>query len=466
MNKRNFLLNSDLYKYTHWLQFPENTTKIYSYGESRGCSLTIEIPHTVFFGLQGFIKEYLEGVVIEQWMIDEAEIMLGEAFFTHEYFNKASFTRLLEKHGGKLPIEIYAVEEGLKIPTHNVLFTITNTDDEFAWLTQWLETMLLRAVWYPTTVATISNQVKETYAKYARLCGAVEYHPYVLCDFGARGCSSHETAGIGGAAHLVNFQGTDTLEGIKWAKTYYGNVANGHSVMASEHSTTTIYREMGELEAYATFLNRCPDSNIISIVVDSYNTENAIKNLLGGNLKEKILSRSGKTVVRPDSGDPIEMSLKVIAWLGEAFGYTTNDKGFKVLHPKVSCIYGDGINLNSIDAILKNLVDNGWSVENIIFGMGGKLLQGCDRDTFKFATKCSWAEVNGFSVDVYKNPVTDTGKKSKRGKLDLIKDNGIIRTVQQGEWAYGAEQMLHCVFRDGKLMKEIDFNKVRENVNR
>lgn len=462
MKKENIIFFGDAYKYTHWLQDPIGTTKKYAYAESRGSN--IDIPYTIYFGLQGFVKKYLVGQVLEQWMIDEAEELLGEVFGTNEYFNKKAFQRLLEKHNGKLPIEIRAVEEGLKIPTNNVLVTIINTDDEFWWLTQWVETMLLRAIWYPTTVATVSYRVKELYAKYAKMCGAAEYHPFILNDFGARGVSSHESAGIGGAAHLVNFLGTDTIEGIKWAKDYYGKGAAGYSVYATEHSTTTIYREQGEENAVEHFLKTCPDNMIISMVIDSYNSENFVRNIMGKKFKEKILNRAGKTVARPDSGNPIEMSLKVIEWLGEAFGYTLNEKGFKVLNPKVGCIYGDGVNLNSIEEILKNLIDNKWSVENIIFGMGGKLLQaGIDRDTFKFAMKCSWAEINGYGVEVYKNPITDTGKKSKRGRLELINDNGIIKTYKEGEWTYGATNMLQLVFRNGELMREMTFEQVRNN---
>lgn len=460
----NTVLMGDAYKYTHWLQYPKNLRKVYAYIESRGTKL--KIPYTVFFGLQGFIKDYLEGKVIEAWMIDEAKELLGEVFGTHEYFNEKGFRRLLEKHDGKLPIRIKAVREGKKVKLKNVLVTIESTDSEFAWVVQWIETMLLRAIWYPKGVATISSAVKDVEKKYAAICGA-PLNIFFLNDFGARGVSSHESAEIGGAAHLVNYFGTDTIEGIRWAKRRYGNVACGYSVFATEHSTTTIYTKNGELNAYTHFLNTVPADKLISIVIDSYDTENAIKNLLGGALKNKILGRKAPTVFRPDSGDPVEMSLKVVSWLYEIFGGTVNEKGFKVLNPLVRVIYGDGINLDSIDAICNNLVTNGFSTENIVFGMGGKLLQSSvDRDTFMDACKVCYAELeteNGIvGMDIYKDPITDTGKKSKRGQLKLINLNGELTTVRKEEYPDIADELV-VVFENGELFNEIDFATVRAN---
>lgn len=462
----NTILMGDAYKYTHWMQYPKNLRKVYAYVESRGTKL--KIPYTVFFGLQGFIKDYLEGKVIESWMIDEAKELLGEVFGTHEYFNEKGFRLLLEKHNGRLPIKIKAVREGKKVKLKNVLVTIENTDDEFPWIVQWIETMLLRAIWYPKGVATISSAVKDIEKKYAAICGA-PLNIFFLNDFGARGVSSHESAEIGGAAHLVNYYGTDTIEGIRWAKYRYGNIANnrtdacGYSVFATEHSTTTIYTKDGELNAYTHFLNTVPTDKLISIVIDSYDTENAVKNLIGDKLKNKIFNRVAPTVFRPDSGDPVEMSLKVVTWLWEIFSGVVNENGYKILNPKVRVIYGDGINLDSIDAICKNLVDNRFSTENIVFGMGGKLLQSSvDRDTFMDACKVCYAEIDGVGMDIYKDPVTDTGKKSKRGQLKLINLNGEYTTVRKEEYPEIMDELI-TVFENGNLFNEIDFATIRKN---
>lgn len=456
--RHNLVLMADAYKYTHWLQLPDDVEKMVAYIESRGTKINVH--YTCIFGVQGFIKDYLKGKVLKKWMIDEADELLGEVFGTDKYFNKKGFERLLKKHKGKLPIRICSVREGSKVPLSNVLMTIESTDKEFAWIVPWVETMILRATWYPKAVATISSAVNDLQKEFGAICGIPRLNPFFLNDFGARGVSSHESAEIGGSAHLVNFLGTDTVEAIRWAKARYGKSATGYSVFASEHSTTTIYGKLMELVAYTNFLTRAPIDKIVSIVIDSYDTENAVKKLLGGILKNTILQRNAPTVFRPDSGDPVEMSLKVMTWLWEIFGGTINDKGYKVLNPKVKVLYGDGINLASIRAILQNLVNNGFSIENIIFGMGGKLLQGVDRDTFMDACKLCYAEINGVGVDIYKEPKTDKIKVSKRGLLKLVKINNKFFTVPAAEYP-DERNYLEEIFLNGDLMINDTFDAIR-----
>jgi nicotinamide phosphoribosyltransferase len=461
-NKVNTLLLCDAYKYTHWMQLPKGVTIMRAYIESRGTKL-IKIDYTRFFGLQGFIKDYLEGKVIEEWMIVEAKEILGEVFGTSEYFNETGFRRLLEKHNGKLPLLIKSVREGKKVKLKNVLVTVENTDPEFPWLTQWVETMLLRAVWYPKAVCTISSAAKDLEKKYAEICGCA-LNPFFLNDFGARGVSSHESAEIGGAAHLVNYLGTDTVEAVRWAKYCYGKTATGYSVFASEHSTTTIYGRAHELLAYTNFLTTAPTDKIVSIVIDSYDDENAVKNLLGGRLRNIINNRTAPTVFRPDSGNPVDKSLQVLTWLWDIFGGTVNDNGFKVLNNKVRVIYGDGININSLEEILKNLVNHNFSIENIVFGMGGKLLQGVDRDTFMDACKVCSATVDGEEVEIYKDPIGDTGKKSKRGKLKLVTIDGEYHTVKIEEFPELTDELVK-VFLNGDALNLITFEDIRKNAN-
>jgi len=458
--KHNIILNSDCYKYTHWLQIPKKTSFMHTYVEARGSSIE-GIDYTRPFGYQGFCMDYLVGQVIEEWMIDEAVELLGEVFQTHEYFNEKAFRHLLSEHGGKLPITVRAVEEGKRVGLKNVLMSVEAEGEEFAWLAPWIETMLLRAGWYGTTVCTVSSVIKDMEKKYSAICGG----PMNICflnDFGARGVSSHESAEIGGAAHLVNYYGTDNMEGLRWAKHRYGKCATGYSVFASEHSTTTIYTKAGEVNAYTHFLTTVPSDKIISIVPDSYDYENAVRNIFGKILKELILSRSAPTVVRPDSGDPVTMAVLTLKWLWEDFGGTTNEKGFKVLNPKVRVIYGDGINLQSIDTILQAVIAAGFSIENIIFGMGGKLLQGVDRDTFKFACKLSYAIVDGQPVHIFKDPITDHGKKSKSGLLKLIIKDGVYQTVERHEYPELKDE-LDIIFKDGSLVKTLTFDQIRKN---
>ncbi len=460
--KDNIILRTDAYKQTHWLQYPKGTTKIYSYLESRGG----KFDNTVFFGLQILLKKYFEGVVVEQWMIDEAEAFCKDVFGTDKFFNRDGWQRIVDIHGGKLPIVIKAVPEGTIVPVSNVLMTVENTDPQLPFLTNFVETLLMQ-LWYPITVSTLSYHIKLLIEKYAVRMGT-HVTPFHLNDFGFRGVSSVESAGIGGAAHLVHFLGTDTLEGIQYAKKYYDAKVGGFSVMASEHSTTTVYGRENEAKAYETFIDNCPNG-ILSLVSDSYDIYNACDNIFGKELKDKILKRGGKLVVRPDSGDPSQISIQVLQSLWNSFGGTVNEKGYKILNPKVGVIYGDGINYESINSILFRMELAGFSTDNLVFGMGGALLQQVNRDTQKFAFKCSAAEINGKWVDVYKDPITDNGKRSKRGKLELIKDydTGNYETVnvKDVEKKYGKSECLNTVFENGKIIQEYSFEEVRAMTN-
>jgi nicotinamide phosphoribosyltransferase len=259
---------------------------------------------------------------------------------------------------------------------------------------------------------------------------------------------------------LVNFLGTDTLAGIQYAMNYYDSGVCGYSVLAAEHSTVTIYGKENEAEAYRTFLALNPDG-VVAIVSDSYDLYNAVKNIYGKQLKEQILARSGKLVIRPDSGYPPEVCTKTLELLWDAFGGTTNSRGYRVLNPKVGVIYGDGINREMIGEILKAVTEAGFSTENVVFGMGGALLQQVNRDTCNFAFKCSAGRGDGDWFDVYKDPVTDTGKRSKRGRLDLLRKDDSFVAVREGEKLNGYEPQLVTVFENGELVREWNFDQIR-----
>jgi len=462
MPKDNFILLSDAYKTTHWKQYPKDTRIVYSYLESRGG----QFDETLQFGLQAIIKQHFEGVVLEQWMIDDADEELQEVFGTCTYFNRAGWQRLLDKHGGKLPLRIKAIDEGTWVPKHNALVTIENTDEEFPWLTNFVESIFLH-FWYPTTVATLSGKIRQLIQGFADKSSDNGVSPFHLNDFGFRGASCLQAAKIGGAAHLVNFLGTDTLSANTLLREAYNAPRGfGKSVFATEHSTTTIYGKDKEEEAYRHFLTTCSEG-IVSLVSDSYNIWEAIK-MFGTTLKDLVLSRGAATgfaklVVRPDSGDPVEVSVKVIKLLDEYFGSTTNSKGYKVLHPKVGVIYGDGINYDSIGAILDAVTAAGYSTDCIVFGMGGGLLQQVNRDTHKFAFKCSAALRGTEWIDVYKQPITDTGKNSKRGRLKVIRTSlGQLATVAKEALPANPDE-LHEVFLNGQLTNPITFEQIRKN---
>ena len=353
--------------------------------------------------------------------------------------------------------------EGTKVPVKNVLATIENTDPECFWLTTWLETALLRAIWYPTTVATQSKALKDIILNYLERTGDPTTINFKLHDFGARGVSSMESAGIGGASHLVNFMGTDTMSGILYAREFYNAPMAGFSIPAAEHSTITSWGRDHEVDAYRNMLTQfAKPGSIVAIVSDSYDVYNAVENLWGTELKQRVIDSGATIVIRPDSGDPLEVNQKLIKILGEKFGYTVNAKGYKVLN-NVRLIQGDGVNESAIRTILGNFMIHGWSADNIAFGMGGALLQIVDRDTQRFAMKCSSAEINGKWVNVQKDPITDSGKKSKAGRVTLYqaKDGTFSSGVE--DWPKSA---LVEVFRDGKIVKEYSFEEVRANSNR
>jgi nicotinamide phosphoribosyltransferase len=462
---KNLILNTDSYKVSMFKQYPAGTTGVYSYIESRGG----RYDRTVFFGLQAFIKEYL------LCPITQADIDIADEILTAhgEPFNRAGWQYILDKHNGYLPVVIRAVPEGTVVPVRNVLATIENTDPECFWLTTWLETALLRAVWYGTTVATQSWTIKQVILDYLERTGDPNTIDFKLHDFGARGVSSLESAGIGGAAHLVNFMGTDTISGILFAREYYNAGIAGFSIPAMEHSTVTSWGREGEVDAYRNMLNQyARPGSVLAVVSDSYDIYNAASKLWGEELRQQVIDSGATVVIRPDSGDPVDVNRKLIEILGSKFGYTTNAKGFKVLN-NVRLIQGDGINELTVRSILGAFMAMGWSADNIAFGMGGALLQIVDRDTQKFAMKASSACINGEWRDVVKDPITDSGKKSKAGRVTLWTNSG-------GEFASGVTEptgwtdkgiggwtlALEEVYRDGKLIKEIDFATVRANAGK
>ncbi len=462
---KNILLNTDSYKVSMFKQYPVGTTGVYSYIESRGG----RYDRTVFFGLQAFIKEYLLDPITQQDIDVANEILTAHG----EPFNRAGWQYILDKHNGYLPVVIRAVPEGTVVPVKQVLATIENTDPECFWLTTYLETALLRAVWYPTTVATQSWTIRKLILDYLERTGDPAGIDFKLHDFGARGVSSLESAGVGGSAHLVSFMGTDTISGLLYAREYYNAGIAGFSIPAAEHSTITSWGRAGEVDAYRNMLTQFgKPGSILAVVSDSYDIFNAAAKLWGEELKEEVVKSGATVVIRPDSGDPEMVCGQLVGILGQKFGYTTNAKGFKVLN-NVRLIQGDGVNELTIRSILGRFMAMGWSADNIAFGMGGALLQQVDRDTQKFAMKCSAVEIgSGNWVDVQKDPITDPGKKSKAGCVTLWKSGGeYVSAVDQPKgWSdrgFGPyAEVLETVYVDGKLVKEITFDQVRANARK
>ena len=461
----NPILRTDSYKHSHFLQYPDGAEYVTSYIEARGCDR--DWTELVFLGLQGFLKEWLRQPVTRAHVIEAKHICAMHGI----PFNEKGWMHIVDVHDGVLPIAISALPEGSIVPLNVPLVQVTNTDPKVPWLTSFVETALLRAIWYPTTVATQSREIKKLIAEFMdKTAGHREGLDFKLHDFGARGVSSPMSAAIGGFAHLVNFQGTDTIEGIMYAREFYGAQMAGFSIPASEHSTMTSWLEEGEEEAFERMLSLSNQASpTVACVSDSYDIYRACMTW-GTTLKEKVeaLAHHGGTlVVRPDSGDPEIVPVNCVSMLMNAFGNATNSLGYNVLPTCIRVIQGDGINEDSIRRILENMVDSKFSTENIGFGMGGALLQKVDRDTLKFAMKANSITINGEQRDVYKEPKTDLGKASKRGIQCVTSwmDGGKKEWMVYREDGPAADfhiNQLAPVWANGKILIETTLDEIRE----
>jgi nicotinamide phosphoribosyltransferase len=457
----NNVLATDSYKLNHWNQYPHGTEGVYSYFESRPGA---EFPYTVFFGLQPILRG-IAGIAVTQAHIDEAYELSKAHFGSADLFNLKGWNRVLRGHNGRLPLRIKAVPEGTVVPTGNVLMTVENTDPACYWLTNAVESLLTH-VWYPSTVATLSRSVKEMLAdKLTRAGASLDGLPFMLHDFGYRGASTHESAAIAGAAHLVNFQGSDTLPAMLLAMQEYGAELDtlAFSVPATEHSVMTSLGRDGEKEVVDQLLREYP-GGILSVVADSYNIYEFVKRL-GSVCYNRIIHRDGVFVVRPDSvtkehPTPHLLVEWILNQLWTDFGGETNAKGYKVLDPHVRVLWGDGIDPNGIEKIVNGAMAAGFSPENLTFGMGGGLVQKVNRDTQRFAFKSSAQKRHGVWHDVYKQPL-DESKASKKGRLSLFYDvgTGTYQTIPEDP---KRENSLMTVFENGELPFLQEFAEIRE----
>ena len=457
------LLSTDSYKISHFKQYPPGTTENINYIEARGISKNSMLPanaEVVFFGLQAFKKEYLSRRITAQ------DINVAEKIITAHGlpFNREGWEIIVYEHDGYLPITIQALPEGTPVNVGVPLVQVQNNDPRLPWLTSYVETAILRAVWYPTTVATLSREVKKVILKNLRETSdsPEEQIPFKLHDFGARGVSSQESAVLGGMAHLINFMGTDTVEALVGVMEYYGaDGPVGFSIPASEHSTITSWGRENEFEAFENMVDQfAKPGAILACVSDSYNIYRAVDEYWP-RLKDKIIASGATLVVRPDSGNPLEIVEYILKSLDHSFGSTVNSKGYKVLN-NVRVIQGDGVNPETINDILKMMVSNGFSGDNIAFGMGGALLQKVDRDTLKFAMKTCAVTIGGKTVDVYKDPISQPGKKSKSGVQAVVRENGVLVGVREDELK-GRENLLKTVWAHGRGFNNINFEEIRKN---
>jgi nicotinamide phosphoribosyltransferase len=511
----NPLLMIDVYKLGHMLFYKKGTSSVYSYMCARSVKKST---HSLFFGLQPYL--YILAQVITQENADEFFAYYEE---TLGYKPSARVIDLINGLVGRpLPLEIKAVPEGTFLDNKNVLVTIRSTEEKYFWLGGFFESLLLK-VWNTTSVATLSNKYKQLAEKYTKETSDSDFLlPFLVHDFGYRGVSSEMSAESGGAAHLINFVGTDTLVAIKWLKNNYaGTGMIGVSVAASEHS---IHMSFGHsLQDAKDYVNNMLDevpTGLVSVVLDLVDYFRELtQTLTDPQIKERILAREGKFVCRPDSGDPETIlcgtiktikdikqaivepytgtntalyeldgtyykaeinlatnNLTVVLYsptpeekgtfriLEENFGATVNSKGYKELNPKIGVIYGDAMHYDRYSSVLAKMKEMGFANTNLVIGVGGLLLQQHNRDDLGFAFKATFAVINGETKELFKDPKTDSGKKSHKGLMCLVKrENGKYETHDQVTWEEEKESELVTVFLNGKVTKEYTLEQVRAN---
>ena len=459
MIENNICLLTDSYKITHHYFYPKGTKKIYSYLESR---VGAEFNKTIFYGLQYIIKKYLEGKAVTQEKIDEADNLmrthLGEGIF-----NREGWQYILDEFDGMLPIEIKAVPEGTPVDVGNVLMTVENTDDKCYWLVNYLESLLLQ-VWYPSTIATLSAEVRKLANFYLDVTGSDKSNlDFMLHDFGYRGATSTESSMLCGSAHLLSFSGTDTIPALTIPENYYNDSeVYGFSVQATEHSVMTSLGQDGEIQQALNVIENAKNG-ILSMVIDSYDYRNFLRQASteGSELNDailKFLSIDGnKVVFRPDSGEPVSTTIDCLNILESGFGSYDTESGYKVFDANIGLLWGDGLNYHKFRYILFAMKSNGWAAENIIFGMGGGLHSSVNRDTQRNAFKCSAQLRDGQWFDIFKNPL-DSSKKSKTGRFKLIEDDGSFKTISIDD---EGDDILRTVFKDGKLLVDEKYCDVK-----
>lgn len=427
----NIILNADSYKASHQPWYPAGTTGQFAYLTARKNNKTI-IP----FGLQMAIKKNLLKP-ITQADIDEADEILTSHGLP---FYKEGWQKILNEYNGYLPVTIKGVLEGTPTPSQTPLVTIESTDLDLFWLPSYIETWLQRDVWYPSTIATNDY---ENYTILKSYYDETSDNPgnllFALHDFGARGVSSHETAEMGGLAHLLYFRGTDNLASIAASRKYYNCSMPGFSIPATEHSVQCAFGNHRQMEYISSVINDVDKGQVVSIVLDGYDIYRDTEAFCSQ--FRIIVQQSGiNVVIRPDSGNPLVVIPKLIYIIDYWFGHTINSKGYKVLN-NIGLIQGDGIDTSTMTSLARMIKELGYAAETLVYGSGGGLLQKVNRDTYSFAQKTSAMKINDVWVDTVKDPVTDHGKKSKGGRFE--------------------EFELTTYYHNGKLLVDDDLDTIR-----
>lgn len=482
----NPLLLTDGYKVDHRRQYPTNTTLVYSNWTPRK-SRNESIDKVVFFGLQYFLKEYVMRQ-FESGFFNQPKEQVVKAYARriNNYLGENSVgTQHIEAlHDlGYIPMVFKALPEGSKVPFKVPMFTMYNTVPAFFWLTNYFETLLSAVVWMPCTSATIALEYRKVLDKYALETSSMPaFVDWQGHDFSMRGMAGIEAASISGAGHLLSFTGTDTIPAIEFLEKYYNANSDteliGGSVAATEHSVMCMGTNEGEFETFERLITAIYPKGIVSIVSDTWDLWKVLTDYLP-RLKEQVLSREGKVVIRPDSGDPVliicgnpegktEAERKgVVELLWDVFGGVTNDKGFKELDAHIGAIYGDSITVERATRICEGLKQKGFASTNVVLGIGSYTYQYNTRDTFGFAMKATYGEVNGEGRAIFKDPITDDGtKKSAKGLMKVVQNGDSFSLLDQVTWEEEATGALKEVFRDGQLLIDYSLSEIRATIRK
>jgi nicotinamide phosphoribosyltransferase len=464
----NLPLDSDSYKHSHFLGYPEDVEFVYSYAESRGG----DYPGTLFFGLQGYLMERLSRPITHAH-VDEA------ADFTERHglpFNNAGWRAIVDEFHGYLPLEIRGLDEGLLVPVKHPLVTVVNTDPRFPWLPGFVETSLLRQLWYATTVATrigfMKHKIKAFFDETADNYDAL---PFALLDFSSRGCAGYDANCVGAAAYLTAFMGSDSMPGVRYANAHYANEMSGFSVPATEHSVMCSWKNDGP-ETIRALLGRMTraEGGILSIVADTWNVFECARTV--GSMADEFRAANVTAVVRPDSGDMRKVLAEVLPIVAEGFGTTRNSKGFDVING-AKVLQGDGINEHTVTVPFEIAKALGISAASVMTGSGGGLMQHeIDRDTCKFAFKASALKRRGSDGEwegIAKDPITDPGKQSKKGRHIVIRDDsgGGYATISDiDDRSYRAadsnpRSLLKLRFKNGAIVNRTTLGEIRSRVD-
>lgn len=509
------LTDTDAYKLGHIHMYPEGTEYVLSNFTDRGSRIE-GVTHTIHFGLQAFLQSWITEAWKPFFAATEDEVADQYDEFTLNILGPnnvgSDHIRALHKLG-YLPLRFRSLPEGARVPLRVPKFTVENTHPEFFWLTNYIETAMSAAIWQPATSATIADRFRDLLDRWAiKTTGSTEGVQWQGHDFSFRGMAGIEAAAASGAGHALSFTGSDNLNVVNYVDDYYGPVSGliVGSVPATEHSVATAFGPADERGYFERVLEQNP-TGIVSVVSDSYDLWHVLTTVLPS-IKDKVLARDGKIVIRPDSGDPADIltgtvsdlghhlgynynnqeqyekealhrknrqggyltppQMGVVELLWDVFGGTVNEQGYKVLDPHIGVIYGDSITYDRAEKIMARLAAKGFASTNVVFGLGSYTYQYQTRDTFMSAMKATWVQVNGEGIDIYKDPATDSGtKKSARGRIGVrVNEAGVYELVDStskfdiDDFEQSRDDMLEDVWEDGKFVKTSTFAEIRERV--